>query len=254
MCATNSVEELVQHHLNLLMDHNRCIHHSRFKLAAGAILKLLSRLDERVESDADALSILMGNAFSKVTGLAGLSDAQFYQFWNTENKKNATEISYFFSLLLFSRSLDTPVVHEGVTCQGCNDQQAEGASSIIGVRFKCTRCSSINLCTLCYLGDYQAGRHNPETHKCLMIEEASTAEENVRGKRGNLMSKLLKVFYFARNKRRNNLPREEDQSSVDGDGVKTIRFLDETPKNVTEEKGGKDKLRTVIEMLSMENR
>lgn len=264
LCSTNTVEELVQHHLNLLIDHNRCIHQTRFKIATGAILKIFHRLDESVSSDPDTLSALVTNSFAKVTGLAGLSETQFYQFWNTENRKNPTEISYLFNAILFSRSLDNNHVHQGVVCTGCQDKiqsEKEGLTNepITGVRFKCTRCSSLNLCTMCFLSDYQNTRHNP-THKFATIEEPiEEKERDGQGKRGNLLAKLLKVFYFARNKRREreySLEGEDDQTMVEGD-VKTIRFLDETPKNNEKKevkKEGKDQLLTVIEMLSMENR
>lgn len=261
LCGSSSVEELVQHHLNLLIDHNRCIHQTRFKVATGAILKLFHRLNDSICCDSDTLLTLVGNSFAKVTGLAGLSDTQFYHFWNTENRKNSTEISYFLSLILFSRSLDVDVIHEGVSCSGCSPNTEENDTSVItGLRFKCTRCSTVNLCTLCYLGDYQSGRHNPSTHKFTIIQEAEVLPDVDNRKRGdNLLTKLLKVFHIARIKRSRNLNVDEDVvpsvQEVPGEAVKTIRFLDETPRNkVVAKADGKDKLLTVIEMLSTENR
>lgn len=259
LCATNSVEEWVQHHLNLLIDHNRCIHQTRFKLALGAILKFLHRLDDNIPSDGDTLNSLVNQSFAKVTGLAGLSDTQFYQMWSTANKKSPTDVGYFFSLILYARSLDNHSIHEGFSCTGCNQQHAAESSSIIGIRFKCSRCSSLNLCTVCFLSDFQTARHNPVTHKFTMVKESSSTEDDERnGKRGNVLAKLLRVFYFMRNKREanSNSPGKDHHESIHGDGVKTIRFLDETPRDApkTTTTDGKDKLLTVIEMLTMENR
>lgn len=252
----------MQHHLNLLIDHNRCIHQTRFKLALGAILKFLHRLDHNIPSDGDTLNSLVNHSFAKVTGLAGLSDTQFYQMWSTESKKNPTEVGYFFSLILYARALDNHSVHEGFSCTACNSpanqQHPAEPPCIIGIRFKCSRCSLLNLCTVCFLSDFQTARHNPVTHKFTMVKESSEVkDEEQHGKRGNVLAKLLRVFYFLRNKREANSdsPDKDHQESIRGDGVKTIRFLDETPRNTSKATtaDGKDKLLTVIEMLTMEN-
>lgn len=223
---------------------------------------MLHRLDDSVGSDSDTLNTVVGHSFAKVTGLAGLSDTQFYQFWNTENKKNPSEISFYFSLILFSQSLDNESVHEGFQCTSCSANNNEHVKEIKGIRFKCNRCSSVNLCTLCFLSDFQAGRHNPATHKFTLVKEPSKISgvhdgDGENGKSGNLMAKLLKVFYFMKTKRATHSNSEEDHQSIDAEGVKTIRFLDETPTNnnpEAEKDQGKDKLLTVIEMLTMENR
>lgn len=240
----------MQHYLHLLIDHNRCIHQQRFKSALWAVLKLFNRLDETVAKDVDSVSALVLRCFAKVTGLAGLSDTQFYQLWNADSKKNANEISYYFNLILVSRSLEGSVIHDRVSCVGCKER-GKSVSPIKGVRFKCTRCSNVNLCTLCYLSDYQTARHNPNTHKLTKIYEPTESGTEDRLRAGNLLSKLLKVFYFAKAKRSES---EEVTIRNDEQDVKTIRFLDETPRNVSPVKESKDKLLTVIEKLSKENR
>lgn len=246
LCATKSVEELVQHYLNLLIDHNRCIHQTRFKLSTFAMLKLFNYLDKEVKVDNDTVQALVANAFEKVTGLAGLSDTQFYQLWSMENRKNPNEISFFFTMILFSRSLDNDAVHEGVSCSGCSSKDTE--NPIQGVRFKCNRCSSLNLCKMCFLSDFQTSRHNSTTHKFTIIRDPATMDDKHIG----LFAKLLKVIFFMRSKR-SPAKSGNELEEVEG-AVKTIRFADN--KAPTEESAGhgKDKLLTVIEMLSMENR
>lgn len=256
ICASKSLEEKIQHNLNLLIDHNRCIHQTRFKSSITAILKLLNHLDGEINCDAETISSLVANSFANVTGLAGMSDTQFYHFWDTDNRKNPNEISYYFTLIGFSRSLDSSAVHETVFCAGCGDNQVgEGnLKPIEGVRFKCKSCSStnFNLCTLCFFGDFQAGRHNATTHKFTMIEEALSPEEN--NKHIGLFAKLLKVFYFMRSKRNASPEKKRDEEAV-----KTIRFQEDNQTGGGEGKNvpikrGKDQLFTVIEMLSSENR
>lgn len=67
-----------------------------------------------------------------------------------------------------------------------------------------------------------------------------------------LFAKLLKVIFFMRSKR--SPAKSGNELEEVEEAVKTIRFADN--KAPTEESAGhgKDKLLTVIEMLSMENR
>lgn len=227
---------------------------------AMSLLKFFHSLDEGIKWDSETISAIVGVAFEKVTGLAGLSDTQFYGFWNVENPKNPKEISYYLKIILHSRRLEaaaTSVVQEGICCNGCN------LSPIRGFRYKCSRCPSVDLCLLCHLrGDYKADRHNPESHKMIEIQEPGA-----EGKRENVLTKLLKVFYFMRSKRRSTDgdtetdDKRKSHSAADEDEIeKTLTNCQDKLDEVVEEREedgpslGKNKLINVIEMLSMENR
>lgn len=211
-----------------------------------ALLKFFHYLHEPIKCDSEMISIIVANAFAKVTGLAGLSDTQFTGLWHVENRKNTNEITYFLNVSLHERRLEkaaSSVIHEGISCSGCN------ISPIKGFRFKCSRCSSVDLCLLCFLQEFKSDRHNPISHKLIEIQEPGS---EVRGM--NVFAKLLRVFYFMRSKRRAN-NEETDKNTSDGDQESEETLTNgQEPLELSGAPQGKDKLFNVIEMLSMENR
>lgn len=48
------------------------------------------------------------------------------------------------------------IVHDGVTCNECKD------SPLKGMRWKCSNCSGVNLCSLCYMSDKHDVNHGFE--------------------------------------------------------------------------------------------
>lgn len=58
-----------------------------------------------------------------------------------------------FLFLLFTSQ---GIVHDGVTCNECKD------SPLKGIRWKCSNCSGVNLCSLCYMSDKHDVNHGFE--------------------------------------------------------------------------------------------
>lgn len=235
--SCNSIEEFMQHQLHLSIDHNRCITQTRFRSMTSILLKLLHSIDNDIKLDTNTVSRIVQRAFANATGLAGLNDVQFYAMWHTNSRKDPMEYEYYLNLIQMSYRWDSKALHKGIECAGrdCDHKFIEG------VRLSCSKCTRYNLCLLCYLTtSVKAGKHNPETHKMIEIENQVTKKRS-----HSMINQLLKILFFVRTKRDyNSSDRKTEQ------GIEMTADKDLTKINLT----SRDQLLSIIEMLSTENR
>lgn len=172
-CKTSDLYRFIFH---LCADHNNCVTRLKLQGILTKFVNITSYLHEDVNFGSHLIHSTVENCFSNAPGYVGISESAFMTWL-----ESSPQLLIYIPTLHRMKTAET-VVH-GVKCSVCK------ATPLLGLRYRCMKCSSYTQCQHCYLS-----AKTSYSHKLTHPMKEYCTEGNSRDFTHVLIKKLCKLL------------------------------------------------------------